>query len=83
MGQEPVLYARSIKENIAYGLDKWDLDLVQNAATMANAHQFISEMNRQYDTETGEKGLQMSGMATPYCRYESCLFCIQCNCCIW
>ena len=65
VGQEPVLYARSIKENIAYGLDNWDDTMVRRAAEMANAHQFITEMKDGYDTDTGEKGLQLSGTCLP------------------
>ena len=63
VGQEPVLYARSLKENIAYGLleSEWSQEDVEEAAQHANAHRFISEMKDKYETETGEKGLQLSG----------------------
>jgi len=64
VGQEPVLFARSIKENIAYGLgDGGNIDqtLVERVSHLANAHSFISDMSEGYDTETGEKGLQLSG----------------------
>lgn len=64
VGQEPVLFARSVKENIAYGLDnngEIDQSLVENVSELANAHSFISDMPEGYDTETGEKGLQLSG----------------------
>lgn len=64
VGQEPVLFARSVKENIAYGLDsdgEIDQSLVENVTRLANAHSFISDMPEGYDTETGEKGLQLSG----------------------
>ena len=61
MGQEPVLYARSIKENIAYGLDDFTEDMVQEAAKMANAHNFIVGMKEKYETECGEKGSHLSG----------------------
>ena len=64
VGQEPVLYARSVKENVAYGLDCWDLALVERATKLANAHEFITSMTDKYDTNTGEKGLQLSGMRT-------------------
>jgi ABC-type multidrug transport system fused ATPase/permease subunit len=56
------LYARSIKENIAYGLDVWDMKMVEQAARLANAHQFIMELSDKYDTQAGEKGVQLSGM---------------------
>ena len=57
MGQEPVLYGRKIKENIAYGLDEENIDDEQivNAAKMANAHNFILETSQLYDTECGER----------------------------
>lgn len=64
VGQEPVLFARSIKENIAYGLGNGgniDQTLVEHVSHLANAHSFISDMSEGYDTETGEKGLQLSG----------------------
>ncbi|XP_057290735.1 ABC-type oligopeptide transporter ABCB9-like [Hydractinia symbiolongicarpus] len=60
--QEPVLFARTITENIAYGLKIGsNLETIKNSAIMANAHNFIQEMPKSYDTETGEKGLQLSG----------------------
>ena len=63
MGQEPVLYGRDIKSNIAYGLDKECIEDEQiiNAAKMANAHNFIMETAQQYATECGERGTQLSG----------------------
>ena len=65
VGQEPVLFARSVKENIAYGLssDHGEIDqsLVEHVSQLANAHCFISSMPEGYGTETGEKGLQLSG----------------------
>ncbi len=56
-----MLFARSVEENIAYGLPTYSKDDVIKAAQMANAHQFISEMSKKYDTEAGEKGTQLSG----------------------
>ncbi|WAR01939.1 ABCB9-like protein [Mya arenaria] len=63
VGQEPVLYARTIEENIRYGLaeHEWTMTSVQEAAEMANAHKFISELKDGYNTQAGEKGVQMSG----------------------
>jgi ABC-type bacteriocin/lantibiotic exporter with double-glycine peptidase domain len=37
------------------------MESVQHAAGLANAHQFIIEMEKQYETEAGEKGQQLSG----------------------
>merc|ERR1712176_13082 len=63
-GQEPVLFACSIKENIAYGLEgseKPTMEQIESAAKMANAHDFITALEDGYDTECGEKGMQLSG----------------------
>ncbi|XP_078598446.1 ABC-type oligopeptide transporter ABCB9-like [Branchiostoma floridae x Branchiostoma japonicum] len=61
VGQEPMLFARSIKDNISYALDNCSLDEVQRVARQANAHEFITELPEGYETETGEKGMQLSG----------------------
>ncbi|CAH1230516.1 ABCB9 [Branchiostoma lanceolatum] len=61
VGQEPVLFARSIKNNISYALDNCSLEEVQHVARQANAHQFITELPEGYETEAGEKGMQLSG----------------------
>uniref|UniRef100_A0A4W3IW44 Uncharacterized protein n=1 Tax=Callorhinchus milii TaxID=7868 RepID=A0A4W3IW44_CALMI len=62
VGQEPVLFARSIEENITYGMEQASsADSVTEAARKANAHDFIMEMKDGYSTETGEKGAQLSG----------------------
>lgn len=63
VGQEPVLYAKSIEENIAYGLANgtWTHEDVVDVAKMANAHQFVLDLTDQYKTEAGEKGVQLSG----------------------
>ncbi|XP_071504086.1 ABC-type oligopeptide transporter ABCB9-like [Diadema antillarum] len=61
VGQEPVLYARSIQDNIAYGMEECSEECIQRAAELANAHGFITDLKKGYKTETGEKGLQISG----------------------
>ncbi|KAK5965742.1 ABC tran and ABC membrane domain containing prote in [Trichostrongylus colubriformis] len=60
VGQEPVLFARSVTENIRYGVDVMEADVVK-AAEMANAHGFIMQTTMKYETNVGEKGSQMSG----------------------
>ena len=56
------MYARKISENIAYGLDQEvSQEQIINAAKMANAHNFIMEASKEYDTECGERGAQLSG----------------------
>uniref|UniRef100_A0A3Q2TVT8 ABC-type oligopeptide transporter ABCB9 n=1 Tax=Fundulus heteroclitus TaxID=8078 RepID=A0A3Q2TVT8_FUNHE len=61
VGQEPVLFARSIKENITYGLSDVPMEAVVQAATKANAHDFITGLTKGYETSVGEKGMQLSG----------------------
>ncbi|XP_044027715.1 antigen peptide transporter 2a [Siniperca chuatsi] len=60
VNQEPVLFSGSIRDNIAYGLADCSLDEIQEAARKANAHDFIKQMEKGYDTEVGEGGGQMS-----------------------
>ncbi|XP_037673279.1 ATP-binding cassette sub-family B member 9 isoform X2 [Choloepus didactylus] len=61
VSQEPVLFARSITDNISYGLPAVPFETVVEAAQRANAHGFIMELQDGYNTETGEKGAQLSG----------------------
>lgn len=63
VGQEPVLFSCSIRENIAYGIDNisHDTEAIEHVSRLANAHDFVSRMPKGYDTEAGEKGLQLSG----------------------
>ncbi|XP_054795327.1 putative multidrug resistance protein isoform X2 [Prosopis cineraria] len=61
VSQEPTLFAGTIRENIAYGKEKATEAEIKKAATLANAHEFISGMNDGYDTHCGERGVQLSG----------------------
>jgi ATP-binding cassette subfamily B protein/subfamily B ATP-binding cassette protein MsbA len=59
--QEPMLFQRSIRENIRYGrLDATDEE-VEAAAKAANAHDFILDLPDGYDSDTGEGGAALSG----------------------
>ncbi|XP_069775841.1 antigen peptide transporter 1 isoform X1 [Narcine bancroftii] len=58
--QEPVLFARSVGENIAYGLD-FSPESVVNAAKRTCAHGFITDLRDEYNTNAGEKGGHLSG----------------------
>jgi len=59
--QEPVLFHRSIKENIMYGdPTASDADIIR-AAKLAHAHEFISQLAHGYDTLVGERGVKLSG----------------------
>jgi ATP-binding cassette subfamily B protein len=59
--QETVLFSGTIAQNIAFGQHQFNLDDVKAAATVANAHQFISEFPDGYDTWVGERGVNLSG----------------------
>ena len=59
--QEPALFSGTIRENIAYGADEPTDEQVVAAAKAANAHDFISELDKGYDTQIGERGLKLSG----------------------
>eukprot|EP00735_Rhodelphis_limneticus_P009654 TRINITY_DN2844_c0_g1::TRINITY_DN2844_c0_g1_i1::g.6165::m.6165 TRINITY_DN2844_c0_g1::TRINITY_DN2844_c0_g1_i1::g.6165 ORF type:complete len:1343 (+),score=403.88,sp/Q54BT3/ABCB2_DICDI/42.51/0.0,sp/Q54BT3/ABCB2_DICDI/40.60/8e-137,ABC_membrane/PF00664.18/1.2e-55,ABC_membrane/PF00664.18/1.4e-47,ABC_tran/PF00005.22/4.1e-35,ABC_tran/PF00005.22/1.1e-33,SMC_N/PF02463.14/5.2e-05,SMC_N/PF02463.14/38,SMC_N/PF02463.14/6.6e-05,AAA_21/PF13304.1/0.0078,AAA_21/PF13304.1/3.1,AAA_21/PF13304.1/0.0024,ABC_ATPase/PF len=61
VGQEPVLFATTIAENIRFGKQDATMDEIMDAAKAANAHSFISKLPNGYDTYVGEKGAQMSG----------------------
>uniref|UniRef100_A0A8C4ST10 ATP-binding cassette sub-family B member 9-like n=1 Tax=Erpetoichthys calabaricus TaxID=27687 RepID=A0A8C4ST10_ERPCA len=61
VGQEPVLFAGSIKDNIGYGLPDCSVKLTEAAAHKANAHKFIKSLDHQYLTDVGERGGQLSG----------------------
>lgn len=59
--QETMLFNDSIKNNIAYGLTDHSMDKIIEAAKAANAHNFIIEFPRGYDTIVGERGTKISG----------------------
>ncbi|BFG23770.1 hypothetical protein CerSpe_100440 [Prunus speciosa] len=61
VSQEPVLFASSIKENIAYGKDGATLEEIKAAAERANAAKFIDKLPQGVDTMVGEHGTQLSG----------------------
>merc|ERR1719328_170049 len=63
VSQEPVLFDRTIAENIKYGDNEREvsMDEVVEAAKMANIHSFIAALPQGYDTRVGEKGTQLSG----------------------
>ncbi|MEX2089033.1 MAG: ABC transporter ATP-binding protein [Bacteroidota bacterium] len=59
--QEVVLFGGTIYENIRYGRLEAKREEIVDAARMANAHQFIDQLERGYETEVGERGVQLSG----------------------
>lgn len=60
VSQEPVLFACSIKDNIAYGKEATEEEII-DAAKKANAHEFISSFEEGYETLVGERGVRLSG----------------------
>ncbi|EYB87359.1 hypothetical protein Y032_0264g613 [Ancylostoma ceylanicum] len=61
VAQEPVLYDCSIRDNILYGCE-WATDEdMKTAAQMANAHDFVTQLDDGYETNCGERGAQLSG----------------------
>jgi len=59
--QEPLLFHRSIRENIAYGTVGADQQTIEGIAKMASAHNFIMQLPKGYDTLVGERGVKLSG----------------------
>ncbi|RHZ80336.1 hypothetical protein Glove_137g129 [Diversispora epigaea] len=65
VGQEPVLFPQTIRQNIAWGAVPDDpeptLDKIIDTCKKSNAHEFIMDLPNKYETEVGEKGSLMSG----------------------
>lgn len=62
VGQEPVLFNTTIRENIIYGVNgPISEEQVAAAAQASNAHNFITELPEGYNTSVGERGIQLSG----------------------
>jgi len=59
--QEPILFHRSLFENIAYGRPGASHTEVEEAARRAHAHDFIAALPHGYDTPVGERGVKLSG----------------------
>jgi ATP-binding cassette subfamily B protein len=61
VGQDVFLFQGTVRENLAYGRpDAGDAEL-ERAARLAEAHEFITELPRGYDTVVGERGQKLSG----------------------
>jgi ATP-binding cassette subfamily B protein len=59
--QEPLLFHRTISENIAYGRLEADQADIELAATQANVTEFVSTLPYGFDTLVGERGIKLSG----------------------
>eukprot|EP00633_Aureoumbra_lagunensis_P009590 CAMPEP_0197309780 /NCGR_PEP_ID=MMETSP0891-20130614/8400_1 /TAXON_ID=44058 ORGANISM="Aureoumbra lagunensis, Strain CCMP1510" /NCGR_SAMPLE_ID=MMETSP0891 /ASSEMBLY_ACC=CAM_ASM_000534 /LENGTH=662 /DNA_ID=CAMNT_0042795071 /DNA_START=87 /DNA_END=2075 /DNA_ORIENTATION=+ len=65
VSQEPVLFARTIRRNVAYALEDTELapseEDIQDALHMAHASDFVSNLPEGLDTDVGERGVALSG----------------------
>ena len=59
--QEPILFHRSLRENIAYGRPDASFEEIVDAAKKAHADEFISRLQAGFDTLVGERGIKLSG----------------------
>lgn len=61
VNQDPILFHRTLRENIRYGNPEADDDAIIQAAKQAHAHDFIQNLPDGYDTYVGERGVKLSG----------------------
>jgi ATP-binding cassette subfamily B protein len=59
--QDPILFHRTLAENIAYGAPGASMEAIEQAARLANAHEFILRLPKGYGTLVGERGVKLSG----------------------
>lgn len=59
--QEPILFHRSLRENIGYGSDEPSQQEIEAVAKLAHADEFIAALPDGYDTLVGERGVKLSG----------------------
>lgn len=59
--QDASLFSGTVKENIAYGHPDADDKQIERAARAANAYDFVSQLDKGFDTEIGERGIKLSG----------------------
>lgn len=61
VSQEAILFHDSVKNNIVFNGQGNDAEQLKRAASIANAHNFIEQMDEQYETLVGDRGMKMSG----------------------
>ncbi|HLN21954.1 MAG TPA: ABC transporter ATP-binding protein [Bacteroidales bacterium] len=61
VSQHPILFNTTFRENIAFGKNNVDQEIIEYAARIANAHDFIMETEEGYDNSVGESGSKLSG----------------------
>lgn len=59
--QDPILFHRTLKENIAYGKPSATDDEIFHAAKLAHCHEFIEKIPRGFEARVGERGTKLSG----------------------
>ncbi len=59
--QDPILFHRTLSENISYGRTNAKQSDIEDAAKLAHAHDFIQTLHYGYDTMVGERGVKLSG----------------------
>lgn len=61
VSQQPILFNTSFRENIAFSVKIAEMEKVESAAIIANAHEFIMETEQGYENTVGESGNKLSG----------------------
>jgi subfamily B ATP-binding cassette protein MsbA len=61
VSQEPILFNDSVFNNIAFGMPDAKMEDVIAAAKVANAHEFVAQLEQGYHTTIGDKGMKLSG----------------------
>jgi subfamily B ATP-binding cassette protein MsbA len=61
VSQDAILFNDTIYNNIVFGLQSTTFEQVVEAAKIANAHQFITETEKGYETNIGDRGMKLSG----------------------
>ncbi len=61
VAQDVMLFNTSVTQNIAYGSKKFKISEIKAAAKKADAHKFIMQLSKGYNTNVGERGFNLSG----------------------
>jgi ABC-type multidrug transport system fused ATPase/permease subunit len=61
IAQDPFLFSATVRENIAFGRPEATDEEIENAARLAQAHDFVAALPEGYDTVIGERGITLSG----------------------
>ena len=61
VNQDPILFNDTFFNNISFGVENATLEQVENAAKVANAHDFIIQTENGYQTNIGDRGIRLSG----------------------